>query len=181
MSKPQLLLLYNTMVLPHLQYCLINWGNFKGDRNLGLGDRLLALQKCLVRIICGAGRISHADPLFSKLATLKVDDLFAQSIRIFSYRMSRGMLPVELASFLKRPEHGYATRGAKCNFLVSHVDPRSIKNIAPQYWNPLPLKLKQCPSISSFKETSKRDLLAPYGSFVCSVRGCRSCSCSGLT
>ena len=30
MTGPQLLLLYNTMVLPHLQYCLISWGNFKG-------------------------------------------------------------------------------------------------------------------------------------------------------
>ena len=43
MDGPQLSLLYNTMVLPHLQYCLINWGNFEGDRNLGLRDRLLAL------------------------------------------------------------------------------------------------------------------------------------------
>ena len=70
MDGPQLFLLYNTMVLPHLQYCLLNWGNFKGDRNLGLRDRLLALQKRLVRIICGASRISHADPLFAELATL---------------------------------------------------------------------------------------------------------------
>ena len=83
MNGPQLLLLYNTMVLPHLQYCLLNWGNFKGDRNLGLRDRLLTLQKSLVRIICSAGRISHADPLFAELATLKIDDLFVQSIRIF--------------------------------------------------------------------------------------------------
>ena len=66
MDKPRLFLLYNTMVLPHLQYCLINWGNFKGDRNLGLRDRLLSLQKCLVRIICGASHISHADPLFAQ-------------------------------------------------------------------------------------------------------------------
>ena len=78
MDGPQLSLLYNTMVLPHLQYCLINWGNFKGDPNLGLRDRLLTLLKCLVRIVCGAPRIAHADPLFAKMATLKVDDLFEQ-------------------------------------------------------------------------------------------------------
>ena len=84
MDGPQLMDLYNTMVLPHLQYCLINWGNFKGDRNLGLRDRLVTLQKCFVRIVSGANRLSHADPLFAKLATLKVDDLFAQSVRILS-------------------------------------------------------------------------------------------------
>ena len=118
MNGPQLFLLYNTMVLPHLQYCLLNWGNFKGDRNLGLRDRLLALQKSLVRIICGASRISHADPLFAELATLKIDDLFAQSVRIFSYKLSKDMLPGAMASMISPGRHGYSTRGAKSNFFV---------------------------------------------------------------
>ena len=75
MNGPQLSLLYNSMVLTHLQYCLINWGNFKGDRNLGLRDRILTLQKRLVRIISGAHPISHADPLFAKFGVLKIDHL----------------------------------------------------------------------------------------------------------
>ena len=29
MNRAQLLQLYNTMVLPYIQYCLLNWGNFK--------------------------------------------------------------------------------------------------------------------------------------------------------
>ena len=64
MNSTQLGLLYNTMVLPHLQYCIINWGNFKYDSNIALKNKLLTLQKCLVRIISNAHRISHADPLF---------------------------------------------------------------------------------------------------------------------
>ena len=82
MKGPQLSLLYNTMVLPHLQYCLINWGNFKGDRNLGLRDGLLTLQKSLVRIISNGHRISHADPLFAKLGILKIGDLFTQAVSV---------------------------------------------------------------------------------------------------
>ena len=135
MDGPQLSCLYNTMVLPHLQYCLINWGNFKGDRNLGLRDRLLTLQKCLVRIVSGASRLPHADPLFFSLAALKVDDLFAQSVRVFSFKMLRGMLPGGVATILKRTDHGHATRGARSNLFVSHSDSRSIKSIAPKYWN----------------------------------------------
>ena len=114
------------MVLPHLQYCLLNWGNFKGDRNLGLRDRLLALQKSLVRIICSASRISHADPLFAELATLKIDDLFAQSVRIFSFKLSKDMLPDTMASMVSSVRHDYSTRGAKSNFFVCHSDSRSI-------------------------------------------------------
>ena len=176
MNGPQLFLLYNTMVLPHLQYCLINWGNFKGDRNLGLRDRLLSLQKCLVRIICGASHISHADPLFAQLNTLKVDDLFTQSVRIFSYKMSKGLLPEGMAAFLNKVDHGHLTRGAKNNFFVSHSDRRSIRSVAPQVWNSLQIGMKQSPSIASFKDRSKLDLLAPYGRFSCSARGCRSCA-----
>ena len=163
------------MVLPHIQYCLINWGNFKGDRNLKLKRRLLTLQKSLVRIICGTGRISHADPLFTHLSTLKVDDLFTQSVRVHAFKMFRGMLPGGMAAFMDRMGHGYSTRGASSNLFVSRSDCRSIKSIAPRVWNPLPLRIKQSPSIASFKEASKLDLLAPYGSFVCSVPGCRSC------
>ena len=176
MDGPQLLLLYNTMVLPHLQYCLVNWGNFKGDRNLGLRDRLVALQKCLVRIISGAHRSAHADPLFYNLGTLKVDDLFTQSIRVFCYQLSRGQLPVGMATFITKNDHGHMTRGARSNFFVGRSDSRSIRGIAPKVWNSAPVELKGAPSVAAFKERSKADLLASYGSFVCSVRGCWSCA-----
>ena len=170
MDGPQLFHLYNTMVLPHLQYCLINWGNFKGDGNGKFGKRLLALQKRLLRIICGAGHQSHGDPLFAHLSTLKVDDFFAQCVRVFSYQMSRGMLPGKIASFLNKIDHGHATRGARSNFFVSRSEGGSIKNIAPKYWNPLPSRLKQSPSVATFKVMSKLDLLAPYGTSVCAKR-----------
>ena len=158
---------------------MINWDNFKGDRNPGPRDRLLTLQKCLVRIVCGSPRISHADPLFAKLTSLKIDDLYEQSVRIFSYKLSRGMLPCAMANLICKADHGHLTRGARSNFFVGRSDDRSIKSIAPKYWNPLPQELKALPSIASFKERSKLDLLAPYEAFVCSVRGCGSCGFPG--
>ena len=176
MNGPQLMLLYNTMVLPHLQYCLINWGNFKGDRNIGLRDRLIALQKRLVRIISGAARISHADPMFFGLGTLKVDDLFTHSVRVFAYGSFKGLLPGGMANLVRKIDHGHMTRGARSNLFVEHSDPRSIRCIAPRVWNSMSPELKQSTSVVSLKERSKVDLLGPYGSFACSVRGCLSCA-----
>ena len=178
MNGPQLLCLYNTMVLPHLQYCLINWGNFKGDRNLGLRDRILALQKRLVRIICGTHRISHADPLFAQLGALKIDDLYTQSVRIISFKASRNQLPGGMTRFFDKVSHCYNTRGARSNLFVNCSDCRSIKSIAPSIWNASPLEMRQSPSIASFKGRSKVDLLSPYSTFVCNVRGCCSCAAS---
>jgi hypothetical protein len=67
---------YNSMVLPHLQYCLIVWGNFEADRNKAEGETLLKLQKMFVDIIAGKGSRYHADLLFAKYGILKVGDLY---------------------------------------------------------------------------------------------------------
>ena len=188
MNRAQLLLLYNTMVLPYLQYCLINWGNFDGDHNKGLRDGLLTLQKTFVRIITGSHPYSHADPLFAKLGILKVVDLYNHNVRVFSYKLHKKLLPSGISSMFPEISHGYNTRGASSNLFVSRSDSRSIKSIAPKVWNQLDQlesesrlepdqKLKASPSIASFKERSKRGLLGPYKA-VCMVRACLPCSVS---
>jgi hypothetical protein len=50
-----LLSLYNGMVLPHLQYCLMIWGDFEVGRILAYGETLLKLQKRFVGLIAGKG------------------------------------------------------------------------------------------------------------------------------
>ena len=175
MDTPQLALLYNTMVLPHLQYCLLNWGNFQHDRNLKLRDRILRLQKCFLRIIHKTHRLAHADPLFSQMNALKIDDLYAQSVRCFSFKLTRNMLPSRMLSLGNKIVHSHNTRGAKNNLIVNSSDHRSLQYVFPKHWNSLPTSLKESPSISSFKTNSKRDLLAPYSAFKCTTHDCRSC------
>ena len=175
MDSPQMILLYNTMVLPHLQYCLTNWGDFKEDRNLKYRDRLLRLHKCFVRIIHGASRLSHADPLFAQSNALKIDDLFKQSIRCFSFKLSKNMLPSRMAALGSRITHSYRTRGSQINLNINCSDHRSLRYIAPNHWNPLSMSLKQSPSISSFKANSKKELLSTYSKFVCTTPNCPSC------
>ena len=175
MDTPQLALLYNTMVLPHLQYCLINWGNFKDDRNIKLRDRILRLQKCFLRIVYGTHRLAHADPLFAQMNSLKIDDLFQQSVRCFSFKLFNNMVPARMASMASKVNHSYRTRGSQNNFVINCSDHRSLRYIVPKHWNSLPDCLKQSPSISTFKVNSKKDLLSPYSAFTCTVRNCRSC------
>ena len=174
-DTPQLVLLYNTMVLPHLQYCLINWGNFKDDHSLKLKDRILRLQKCFLRIVHSANRLSHADPLFNQMNSLKIDDLFAQSVRCFAFKLWNNMLPARMTSIACRINHTHHTRGSQNNLFTISSDHRSLQYIVPKHWNSLPSTLKQTSSKSAFKVNSKKDLLAPYSNFVCTTRNCRSC------
>ena len=175
MDTPQLTLLYNTMVLPHLQYCLINWGNFKDDRNQKYRDRILRLQKCFLRIIYNKSRLSHTEPLFARMGALKIDDLFKQSVRCFSFKLTKNMLPKRLSSLASRINHAHSTRGSQTNLTINSSNHRSIRYIGPNQWNSLSTALKQLPSISSFKTNSKKELLAPYSTFLCKTRNCPSC------
>ena len=175
METRQLAQLYKTMVLPHLQYCLINWGNFKNDRNLSYRNRILTLQKRFLRIIHNAHPISHSDPLFASSQALKIDDLFNQTVRVFAYQLMHERLPASMSSLFHKVTHSHYTRGAPLNLHSKHSDSLSIKSTALTHWNPLPKTLKQLPSVSPFKANSKKDLLAPYSTISCQIRNCCSC------
>ena len=55
-SKNGLLTFYNILILPHINYCLLVWGNKSG--------KILQLQKKAIRAVSGEGYISHTEPLF---------------------------------------------------------------------------------------------------------------------
>jgi hypothetical protein len=69
-----LLSLHNSMVLPHLQYCLMVWGDFEASRNFAYGETLLKLQKRFVGLIAGNGGryISCGSPVFMQIPCFPV-------------------------------------------------------------------------------------------------------------
>ena len=71
LSKTTLLTLYNSLILPYLNYAILAWGNSTSQCN-----KLLLLQKRAVRILSRTSYRSHTNPLFAELNILKMDDLF---------------------------------------------------------------------------------------------------------
>ena len=51
-----LLTIYNSLILPHINYCILAWGH---DSN-----RILKLQKKAIRIIVKGSCYTHSDPIF---------------------------------------------------------------------------------------------------------------------
>jgi hypothetical protein len=97
-----LVLLYNSMVLRHLQYCLMVWGNFEVDRNKAQGETLLKLQKRFVGLIASKGGRYHADPLFAGYGILKVKVLYWRQLRLHAWKFHNGWCtkPTDLNVFL---------------------------------------------------------------------------------
>ena len=78
-------ILYNSLILPHLQYCILAWG-FKSDR-------LLKLQKGAVRIITCSKYNAHTKPLLKALNLLKVEDIMKIKALKSYYKYKQNELP----------------------------------------------------------------------------------------
>ena len=70
------LMLYNSLLLPHINYCLTTWGYHC--------HRLQKLQKRAIRIITLSKYNDHTAPLFKKLNLLTIKDIFAlQELKLY--------------------------------------------------------------------------------------------------
>ena len=79
--KNVLLTIYNTLILPHINYCLLVWGNKSG--------KILQLQKKAIRAVSCAGYISHTEPLFKLYDILKVNDIYKYKLLTLYYNAKK--------------------------------------------------------------------------------------------
>ena len=70
-----LLTLYNTLVTPHLHYCLLCWGSIIKENDL-----LHIMQKRVLRTITNSNYIAHTEPLFKELKLVKITDMYVIAI-----------------------------------------------------------------------------------------------------
>ena len=173
--------LYNGLVLPHLQYCLMVWGDFEGSRNKIIGGSLLRLQKRLAGMMTGKTGIYHADPLFARHKLLKVEDLYRQQLRIHAWQFCNGRLPQNQASMLQRVSdvHGYSTRAAGSGLAATSRDKSSLSYRVSREWALIPDSLKTVTSQGAFKRRSRLLFLKEYGQFECKETACRVCRRGG--
>ena len=84
-----LMLLYNSIVLPHLSYCNIVWGNSYSPHL----NKMKILQKRAIRILRYSMYNSHTKLLFSRMKVLPVQELISLNTCIFMYHFHTGNLP----------------------------------------------------------------------------------------
>ena len=170
-----LLLMYNSLFLPHVNYSILAWGYSC--------DRITKLQKSVVRLICHAKYNSHTDLLFKTLKLLKTQDLLKLKALKFYFRYSQNQLPEYFSDIysLTPITHPYQTRNR-------HVPPLPIpkRNRARnciRYF--IPSLLKRTPpcitdklythSMSSFSKYTKLHFISQY-SETCTIANCYICS-----
>ena len=174
--------LYNGLVLPHLQYCLLVWGDFRGARNVTLGESLLRYQKRFAGLVAGRRGLYHADPLLAGAGMLKVGDLYRMQLRVHAWQFLKGKLPENQAAMLRRSSgvHGHATRAAGSGLYVSTRDHGSVGYRVPVEWAGVPERERGAGSLSALKRAARAGFIGGYAAFRCTVRGCRVCRGVGV-
>ena len=94
LPKTILISLYNALVLPHINYCLLSWG-------LGsAAESIFVHQKKAIRAISSASHNAHTEPLFKIYNILKLKDNFNYRLLPFYYNLRHNEVPHYIATFL---------------------------------------------------------------------------------
>ncbi len=156
-----LLSLYHALVEPYLQYCNIIWA---GHRTSVLRELHLC-QKRLMRIMTNSSRLTHSAPLFKQLSILTVYDINNLQVGCFMYCAVNRLLP-ECFSSMFVPNsalHSYNTRRHndihQTQFRLNSTR-FSIRVYGALLWNSLDVEIKSLPTLNSFKNRYKQNLIA---------------------
>ena len=152
--------LYNSMILSHLSYCNIVWGNCASY----LLQKLFVLQKRAIRVITKSNYLAHTKELFLKLNILDVYSINNFQISVFMYSFTKELLPEIFKDYFtyNSDVNSYQTRNSHKMYIPFYRYTFSrtvISYIGPVIWNNLPCKFKQSPTLSNFKRKYKYHLL----------------------
>ena len=135
LNTKSLLLLYNALVLPYINYCCLVWG-FTYPSYL---RKLEILQKRVVRIIDNQHRFAHSDPIFQKLKLLKVQDIARQQLIIVMFRRFNKTLPAELCDLFTLADTPHIPLRNRRDFVEIFTEKlyrtRTPSWIGPRIWN----------------------------------------------
>lgn len=161
LNKKALFMLYASLFVPYLTYCLEIWGNtFKTYT-----QPLFILQKRALRIITKSQYRDHTNDLFLKLNILKFYDLVDYKVTLIMYKVYYKMLPDKILSMFEKRYCRYELKGI-CLFkklkVRTNTRCRTISVRGVNLWNCLHTDLKLTQTISGFKRLLRNKMIFTY-------------------
>ena len=169
-------MLYNTLIVPHLNYSILLWGS--------TSQKLQKIQKNSIRLVQLAKYNAHTEPIFKELKLLKLADLCTLHDLKFCYRLENGLLPQYFCSGLFQKlssTHVYETRSNNNYTLpvIKHSFAKmSIRFKIPHTFNNTVTLITDkihTHSLYGFTQYVKSYLINLYSS-TCEIRNCYICN-----
>ena len=143
--------LYNTLVLPHIDYCSTVWGKSICKKDL---SRLQRIQNSAMRIILECHYRTHICDMLKTLKWLSVEQRLDYNICCQMWKIVNKQAPSYLNHINVQTStvHNYNTRAASQNNIhVAHSHKNSLKANGTEAWNSLPPHIKNCDNFRHFK------------------------------
>ena len=168
--------IYCSIIQSNLNYSLLAWGYSC--------NRLIKLQKKIIRIITSSKYNAHTEPLFKKLGLLKIPDMMKHNALKFLYKLKNNKIPAYFENYnilTQRDIHGRDTR---YNQLVPSTVTRTVlqknclRNYLPEVINTTPetvLEKATTHSYKGFSNYAKLKLIENYSN-VCNIQNCYICN-----
>ena len=154
LSAEILIILYNSLINSKLSYCLDSWGNAP-QTSL---NKILLLQKRILRYIFKKDFLCHTAPLFKTSNILQIENLYKQKILQKAHKIYYSSTNETLS------DHPYNTRFSKTNlpvpFFGTTAGQRTTHYRESALWNGLRADLKDLSSPGAFRAAVRRCLLA---------------------
>ena len=158
--KHTLINIYRSLIAPYLSYGLIVWG----QACKSYLDKLLKLQKRVLRFIYFSDHNQHAIPLFSDAGILPLQFSYYELAANLMFDIRRRNAPRNIRDLFEDISniHSYNTRSsASKNFYTQSsrlsIQLNSFSRIGTTIWNEMPLTLRNL-SKYNFKRKIKRKL-----------------------
>lgn len=152
-------MLYCTLILPYLNYCVEVWGNTYAS-NI---TPLFLLQKRAIRVIHKVGYREPSNRFFISSGLLKLTDIIKlQSLKIM-YKAKNRALPKHIQNMFKlEEEENRLKHDFKHTFARLSVKQMCISVAGVKLWHSQSTELKSCTSTSHLKRVFKREKINAY-------------------
>ena len=165
LPEKHLFMLYNSLVLPYVQYCNIVWAG-TGVSKL---DAIFKLQKKALRICTHSAYLAPSLPLFHKLNTLNVFDIHKFQIGVLMFKKKLDKLPSNISRWFNFNSsiHTYNTRSSS-EFHYGKTNKeymfKLVRHQGPRVWGDIDEDIKLCSHVNAFKRKLKSSIVSGYSS-----------------
>ena len=150
-------ILYFSLIYPYFNYCIEIWGSTSQYHI----NKLVLLQKRAVRIVKDVHFLHHTDELFNEMKLLRLNDIYKFNIGLYMYKSLRYVdYDDDLCNYVNgnMNRHSYSIRNTDAIVLPRYRCESSkceITCVASEFWNHLPIELKNSESVKNFKKALK--------------------------
>ena len=153
LNKKSLDMLYHSMIVSHIRYCITTWCN-------GNKTTLLKIQRIankFIRMIHGIHYKGNVKNAMCTNGLMTVDQIQQLETACFMFKYSKNLLPNSFANFFSNnlvdPNNKIKTRSNSAyfpSFRRLTVTQQCLKYRGPVVWNKIPLKIKELKTYKKF-------------------------------